>query len=222
MNKFLTRAAIVAAAAGMAGGIAASSASASTTPHARGEITAVTHISHRYDNGGGGRWAVDRFDRTLVVSYLGTSTDPALAATPYEYSATIADAGTFVNLPGQLTPNQGGHNAGRVMQPNQVAGTMTGGGQFGVFYASAKDARGLVPSRLGSFTLNANPAYASPVWPELAFPAGTTFAGLNESWYAYDYNVPAKTVVTITYKLGERPQSRSQAHPRAEGPGLEG
>ena len=77
---------------------------------------------------------------------------------------------------------------------------MTGSGQFGLFYASARDARGLAPRTLGSFRLNANPAYASPTWPELAFPAGTTFSGVTKAGFGYYYHVPAKTVVTYTYK----------------------
>ena len=193
------------AAAGLAAAFVASAgataASAATAPqHVRGEITATTHIANRFDNGGGGRWAVDKFDRTLVINYLGKSTDPAHAAAPLEFTASISDAGTFVNLPGQLTPNQGGHNAGKVMRPNQVTGKLTGYGQFGVFYASAKPSRALVPHALRTFALNANPAFASPNWPALAFAPGVTVTGLNEAAYGYDYNVPAKTVTTYTYK----------------------
>jgi hypothetical protein len=202
-KSLLTRIGVPVLSLGLLGGLGATlatSASAATTPHVRGEIVQVTHISHRYDGGGAGNWAVDKFNRTLTIDYLGKSSDPAHAAAPYEYTAQVDDAGTFVNLPGQLTPNQGGHNAGRIMKPNQVTGTMTGHGQFSVFYASAKDARGLTPRSLNSFALNASPAYASSQWPALAFPAGTTITGLNEAAYAYDYTVPAKTVVTYTYK----------------------
>ncbi|HLM88196.1 MAG TPA: hypothetical protein VK284_04075 [Streptosporangiaceae bacterium] len=199
-KSLLTKAVLTAGAVGVLAGAGATAASAATTPPVRGEITAVTHISHRYDGGGAGNWAVDKFSRTLQIQYLGKSTDPAYAKTPYMYTATISDTGTFVNLPGQLAPNQGGSHHGQVMKPNQVSGTMTGSGQFGLFYASAKDARGLVPRALNSFALNANPAYGSPVWPELAFPAGTVFSGVNEAGFGYYYNVPALTVTHVTYK----------------------
>ena len=193
-KSLLTKVVLTAGTVGVLAG--AGAAGASTLPATRGEITAVTHISHRYDNGGGGRWAVDKFGRTLTIDYLGKSTDPAMAATPYMYTASVSDTGTFANIPLALAPNQGGSHLGQVMKPNQVTGTMNGYGQFSLFYASAKDARGLVPRALTSFTVNANPAYASPVWPELAFPAGTTFAQVNETAYGYDYNVPALKVVT--------------------------
>jgi hypothetical protein len=199
-KSLLTKAVLTAGAIGVLAGAGATAASAATTPAVRGEITAVTHISHRYDGGGAGNWAVDKFSRTLHIQYLGKSSNPAYAKTPYMYTATISDSGTFVNLPDQLAPNQGGRYLGEVMKPNQVAGSMTGSGQFSLFYASAKDAKGLVPRTLNSFALNANPAYASPAWPQLAFPAGTTFSGVNEVGFGYYYHVPALTVTHVTYK----------------------
>jgi hypothetical protein len=198
-KSLLTKVVLTAGAVGVLAGAGATAASAATAPAARGTITAVTQISHRYDGGGAGNWAVDKLSRTLQIQYLGKSTDPAYAKTPYMYTATISDSGTFVNLPGQLAPNQGGSHAGQVMKPNQVTGTMTGSGQFGLFYASAKDAKGLVPRALTSFALNANPAYRSSTWPELAFPAGTVFANVSEGGYGYDYNVPAVKVVKIVH-----------------------
>ena len=106
--------------------------------------------------------------------YLGKSADPAHTAAPYMYYATISDTGTFRDMPGALTPNQGGHNAGKHLRPGQVSGPMSGFGQWGVFYASAKAHKGLAPSVLKG---KVNDAYPSSTWPELAFPAGTTFAG---------------------------------------------
>jgi hypothetical protein len=203
-RTLVTRAAVVAAAAGILGGAAATSASAAVTPASRGTVTSVTHIHNRYDSGGNGNWAYDTFSRTLTVSYLGKVTpaqiaaDPALAATPYEFNAQVSDTGTFKDIPGAFTPNQGGRNLGRVLKPGQVTGTMTGYGQWSVFYASAKDARGLAPRQLNGTALNA--LYPSATWPELAFPAGTAFSGVNEASYGYDYTVPAATVTRITYK----------------------
>jgi hypothetical protein len=119
------------------------------------------------------------------VYYLGKSSDPAHATAPFMYWAQVSDTGTFRDVPGALTPNQGGHNAGRVLRPGQVTGPMTGSGQWGLFYASSKAHNGLAPTVLKGVKLNA--LYPSSTWPELAFPVGTTFVGLAESWYDYNY-----------------------------------
>lgn len=49
-----------------------------------------------------------------------------------------------------------------------------------VFYASVRAHDGLAPSHLSRWIVNL-PVYASPTWSELAFPAGTTFAQVNEA-----------------------------------------
>jgi hypothetical protein len=175
-----------------AGGTAASAA----TTH--GTVTAVTKISGRPDSGGAGTWATDKFNRTLTVTYLGKG---GPAATPYQYMASVADSGTFLNLPGQLTPNQGGSDAGKVMKATQVGGPMSGFGQWGVFDASAKDARGLVPTQLRGAI---NALYPSDTWPELAFPAGTSFAGVSEANFGYGYTVPAVTTYTVKTVNGHK------------------
>jgi hypothetical protein len=172
-----------------------SAAGASTT---RGTVTAVTHITGRPDSGGAGTWATDTFTRTLTLTYLGKG---GPAATPYQYMAAVADSGTALNLPGQLTPNQGGKDAGKIMKAVQVKAAMTGFGQWGVFDASARDARGLVPAQLHGAV---NSLYPSSTWPELAFPAGTTFAGVSESGFGYNYHVPALTVTSIRVVNGHK------------------
>ena len=160
-----------------AGTFAATAAGASTT---HGTVTATTRIIQRYDGGGAGNWAVDSFTRKLTLTYLGKSGDPAH---PYAYTAYLADDGGFTDLPGQLTPNQGGQilrQGHGGLKPVQVAGSMTGYAQWNVFDASTKAVRGLVPTSLRGLTLNANSAYsATSTWPELAFQSGTTFAGVN-------------------------------------------
>jgi hypothetical protein len=177
----------------------AASASAATNH----TTTAVTHITNRYDGGGNGNWAYDSFNRTLTIEYLGKSADLAYAATPYMYTAQLKDTGTFRDIPGAFTPNQGGHDAGKVLRPTQVTGAMNGFGDFGVFYSSARVnsphtyANEGVPIRLRGVIQNGLPQFASPAWPELAFPAGTTFSGVNEAWWGYTYQVPA-TVRTVT------------------------
>lgn len=199
---------------------AASSAHAATLPAARhGQtVTATTRIINRLDSGGNGDWAYDGFTRVLTVNYLGHVTpaqiaaNPALAATPYEYDATLADGagspatpghpavapGSFKDIPGAFTPNQGGRYADDVLRPTQVSGPMSGFGDFSLFYTSQRVnsprtfANAGVPIRLRGPVQNA--LYPSATWPMLAFPAGTIEAGLTEYDWGYTYTVPAKTV----------------------------
>ena len=59
---------------------------------------------------------------------------------------------------------------------------MHGSGDFATFYATALPDAHLVPR------LNVGDANPSYLWPELAFPAGTTFTGLNEDPWGYFYS----------------------------------
>ncbi|HXZ73891.1 MAG TPA: hypothetical protein VEH31_23880, partial [Streptosporangiaceae bacterium] len=96
---------ITAAAATLAGTGAllvttAAASFASTAPasghHQAKPAEAITQIVGKNDSGGGGNtWAKDRITRDLKVYYLGKSTDPAHAAAPYMYYATITDRGSF-------------------------------------------------------------------------------------------------------------------------------
>jgi hypothetical protein len=171
--------------------LAATAGSASAATHH--PLTSTTRIVNRLDGGGNGPWAYDSFRRTLTLNYLGKVTaaqiaaNPSLATTPYMYNAAIQDKGTFRDIPGAFTPNQGGRYLDKHLRPGQVTGPMSGYGQFGVFYASAKAHNGLVPSVLRGALLNSS--YPSSTWPELAFAPGTTFAAgsVNESVYDYTY-----------------------------------
>ena len=202
-KSILTRGVVLAGSAGLLaslGAVGASAASAST--HRNQTLTATTKIVNRYDGGGSGYWAYDSFGRVLNLQYLGKVTqamivaNPALASTPYMYTATLTDKGTFKDIPGAFTPNQGGRNAGKTLRPTQVEGTMSGYGDFAVFYASQKaagyrgDAYTVPPALRGSAR---NLHYPSSTWPELAFANGTTFAGVSETGYSYTYTV-IKTV----------------------------
>jgi hypothetical protein len=191
-KSLFTKAVLTAGAIGVLAGAGATAASAATTPAHQGRpVTAVTQIIQRYDGGGKGNWAYDGTKaspmvRTLTLNYLGKSTDPAMAATPYMYNALITDKGTFKDIPGAFTPNQGGRYLNDVLRPNQVSGPVSGYGQFGVFYASQKAHNGLVPTVLRGTLVNS--MYPSSTWPELAFPQGTTFSGVSESVYDYNYS----------------------------------
>jgi hypothetical protein len=211
MNKTLTKAIVTAGAFGvLATGLATGASAASAA--VRHPVTAVTNISNRDDGGGGGVWAKDTFTRTLTVNYLGKvlvtpamvtanpSLAPYLGQELYQYNAQVNDQGSFRDLPGQLTPNQGGHNAGRVLKPVQVSGPMSGFGQWNVFYASARAHNGLVPTVLRG---PVNSAYPSSTWPELAFPAGTTFVGVNEGAYDYNYQAVPFTKHVARYVNGK-------------------
>jgi hypothetical protein len=160
-------------------------------------VAATTKIVNRYDGGGGGYWAYDTFTRAATNTYLGMD-KTGHPATPYEYTATLQDNGTFKDIPGALTPNQGTPYTGRVLKPAQVSGTMAGYGQFAVFYASAKARKGLAPTALKGKALNL--LYPSSTWPELLFPAGTTFAGVSETGYSYTYSVTLHKVVKVNGK----------------------
>lgn len=171
-------------------------ASAAVQPKA---TVADTQITNRLDGGGHGNWAHDTFKRHLEVQFLGKSKDPAHKLAPFMYTAKVTDKGSFLDIPGKFTPNQGGKNHGKHLRPVQVGGPMSGYGQWQLFYASAKAHAGLVPSALKGAKLNA--LYPSATWPELAFPAGTTFTPLNEFNYDYDYYaVPVFKATTVNGK----------------------
>ena len=178
---------------GTAGTIAAEAGSASAKPLP--VLTANTHIVNRFDNGGAGNhWARDTFTRTFKLVYLGKSTDPAHAAKPFMYYGNMTDSkGTFVTIPGKLTPNQGGKYAGRHLPALQFSGVMNGTAGFPLFYASQRAHSGLVPTEIKGSALNQ--LYPSSTWPKLFFAPGTTFQGVNEN--PYDYNYFARPVFKI-------------------------
>ena len=165
------------------------------TLHGSAPVTATTKIINRPDSGGAGNWAYDTMTRTATWTYLGKA---GPAATPYQYQVTLRDAGTFKDIPGAYTPNQGGRYAGTILKPAQVSGTITGTATAGVFDASAKVnsprtfANLGVPIRLSGATQNGR--YPTGTWAEDAFPAGTVFAGVSLLDWGWDYAVPAVTV----------------------------
>ncbi len=177
--------AILAAAAAVPA-LAVSAASASLAPgphsHSRG-LTAVTRMVNRDDSGGIGNWALDYFTRTLTVTPQGPAalTDcGTTAGACYAFTASLADQGTFRTDRGAYAPNQGADPGSLIRRT--VTGDMNGYGDFATFYATSQPDMRLVP-RFNSGDVN--PSY---LWPELAFPAGTTFTGLNENPWGYFYS----------------------------------
>lgn len=164
--------------------------------------TAVSELYARPDSGGNGFWAYDTITRTLTLTYLGKG---GPAGTPYVYTASLSDKGTFLDIPGAYRPNQGGKQLGKTLGIRQVEGTMSGTGEFAVFYASEPAVTG---HGMLKHTLVLVPGYVrgakdpSSSWPELAFPEGTTFVtpgaaagSLNEFDFDYAY------LVTFTQKV---------------------
>lgn len=196
-TRFIGAIAAAVISAGTLGTIAAEAGSASAKPLP--VVSATTHIVNRFDNGGAGNhWARDTFTRTVKLVFLGKSTDPLHAAKPFMYYANLVDAkGTFVTIPGKLTPNQGGKYAGKHLPALQFSGIMNGTAQFPLFYASAKAHSGLVPTEIKGTALNQ--LYPSSTWPKLFFAPGTTFQGINEN--PYDYNYHAKPVFNSKHKI---------------------
>jgi hypothetical protein len=238
-GSILQRAAVLAGAAGLLATLGAASASAAVTPdHGHGQpVTAVTKIIARNDSGGNGTWAYDGtranpMVRTLTINPLGVVTPAMVTANPalapvlgyHIYNASLADKGGFLDIPGAYTPNQGGRDLGKVLKPVQVAGTFTGFGDFGVFYASSKVnsphsyANLGVPIQLRGAQNLADP---SSTWPELAFPAGTTFVGLTEFDWGYTYTVPGtvRTVVIHGVKHVIHGKAQTWADTAANGDG---
>jgi hypothetical protein len=165
------------------------------TPGANGQWTppgsryAVSKLTYRPDSGGGGdNWALDTIMRTSSVVWEGNDSSGA-----HVYAGAVSDTGTFVTVPGNLTPNQGGSDKGITLGDSTI-GTMSG-----------ITAYNFTASQLAGN--NAPPAAAQGVepigtslWYELFFPAAgttsttTTFGGTGElssgplDW-SWSYNI---------------------------------
>lgn len=180
--------AVLAAVAVPALGATAASATLAPAPPPH-SLTALTWMVDRDDSGGVGNWAKDYFIRDLTITLEGPAakTDCGVEVTScYAYTASLKDGGTFSTIPGAYTPNQGTDPGGHILR--HAAGQMNGYGDFATFYATSLPDMWLVPHVNNGDT---NPSY---LWPELAFPGGTTFTGLNENPWAYYYS--AKVPVT--------------------------
>jgi len=162
--------------------------------------TAYTQLVNRPDSGGNGNWATDQLTRELILTYQGPSGN---AAYPYAYTAQLVDKGTFKDLPGQFKPNQGAPYTGQLLGLTQVTGSASGGGYFYEFLASGKANSAKSYANLGVPIRVKGSADPSSTWPELAFPAGTQFSGMNEAEFAYTYIVPAYTTTHVVKVNGK-------------------
>jgi hypothetical protein len=186
----------------------AGAASAHTTG---GTVSATTKIVTRYDSGGAGNWAYDGtrsvpMIRDMTITYLGKS---GPAGDPYQYEITLTDKGDFQTIPGALTPNQGGRYAGTTEPATQLTGTINGYADYSLDSSAKVNnprewANLGVPTELRGVVQNAE--YPTSTWPELAFPAATTFANVNLYDWGWTYDVPGHTTTVHGHKHTTRPQ----------------
>lgn len=185
IRRFITLAAGLATAGALALGAAGT---ASAAVHAPGgsftAVTARTVLHNRPDSGGAGNdWATfPELDRTLTVTFVSSApaADCGGAAGCMEFTASLADTGSWVTIAGQLAPNQGPGHAGQVIKRAIVGDLTHGAGGFGPFFSASVPSAALVPASVSGST---DP---SSMWPALAFP-GPVF-GLSESTFDYEYS----------------------------------
>jgi hypothetical protein len=185
MIRVLAKVTMVAVATGTAGAMALPAASAAPRPLNHPAVSALTVMVNRPDSGGNGNWANDDFLREAEVgtqTVVAASNCGVSATTCYRISgARLTDAfGTFKTISGAFTPNQGAPFTGDHIT-GIVSGPMSGTGEFGTFFATA------LPTTTGVPAVNIGANHPSNTWPELFFPAGTTFTGLSESTFSYTY-----------------------------------
>ena len=123
IRRLLAAASVVAVTGGL-GVISAGAAGAATTQpmprHHATTATAVVHLPGRTVTGGGGSWAYAKVTRTITVTRVSGAHHHL-----YRYTALVTDKGTFVTIPGALTPNQLGRFSGQHIH-GVVRGTVSG------------------------------------------------------------------------------------------------
>src|SRR5580698_9037183 len=110
--------------------LGAGAASAHTLPPGAPAYTASTQLTDRPDSGNGSPdpyWADDTLTRDLTITLTGHTGSGANEI--YDYSATLADAGTFTTIKGALTPNQDAAYLGDTIN-SRVTGKMKGYADF--------------------------------------------------------------------------------------------
>lgn len=174
----------MAAGAALGVGLMAGAASASPTHVSHiTPVTATTFVINYQVPGGGGPWASDAVLRTATVRggyfvapwFCGVSSGPCFA-----YTATIWDKGMFRTFHHALAPNQSIHPGDHIL--STVNGKVNGSASFGTFYATALPSAFFVP---GFFNSGFG---AAATWPELFFPHGTTFRGVNIGPFSVVYS----------------------------------
>jgi hypothetical protein len=146
---------------------------------------AVTQLSDRLDSGDHGYWATDTIQRDLTITSTGGDT----------YTATVTDEGSFVTIPGNLTPGPAAPvaltSSVKVGSSTTIAGTATYS-----FTADQAPDLSLVPAS-ESGTPVSGPQTTS-LWFEQAFPAGTVFTGGITDWsWVYHLKCPMQIAAQV-------------------------
>ena len=172
------------AAALLAAGLTASSASAADAATHQQSVSTTTSLAAHPDSGAAGNtWADDGLTRDFTLTLVGQS------GGLYHFQGKISDRGGFEAIAGQLTPNQSGPYAGDKLASN-ITGQMSGSATFD-FYTNRswnlnKVNLGIPYQVNGAIPAN-KPQETTTYWYEQAFPAGTQFSGLGLTNFSYNY-----------------------------------
>lgn len=174
MKKSLRLLAGAAVIAGLAG-LAPSALAVGPARQGHGLGFAETQLSNRLDSGNGGNWATDTITRFLVITKTGVNT----------YKATVTDEGSFVTIPGALTPNQSSPYTGMRLTASRVyraTDSLAGTDSFS-FTANRSPDLSRVPKKVPG---NADP---TSTWYTLAFPSGTAFTNVTQGPWGWTYQL---------------------------------
>ena len=180
MRKFLTALAISA-------GLTLSGAGLAATANAATSVTAGTQIVNRPDSGAAGYWGLDGTTADPMHRALTITSGSDCGASPgagYQcYDATVVDTGGGITRANQLTPNQSGPYAGLTEASPAVAYSIYGTADYN-FWANAAPAASNVPAYENDHYAVPTGEHTTSDWYELAFPAGTLFAGqgIEDNW----------------------------------------
>lgn len=137
----------------------------STSPSERFTVPstryASTALSYRPDSGGGGdNWALDTMTRRASITWQGGTT----------YVGSVVDSGSFVTVPGNLTPNQGAGDKGNTLGDSLV-GSVAGASGYH-FTATGYSSTSRVPAKVQGVGTT-----GTGDWMKWFFPASSTFGG---------------------------------------------
>jgi PASTA domain-containing protein len=159
------------------------------TANAATSVTAGTQIVNRPDSGAAGNWGLDGTTTAPMHRTLTITSGADCGASPGTgymcYDATVTDSGGGITRANQLTPNQSGPYAGLTENSPGVDYQLLGHASYN-FWANGAPAASNVPAYENDHYADPTGEHTTPDWYELAFPAGTLFAGTgienNWSW----------------------------------------
>lgn len=144
-------------------------------------ISASTNVTNWAESSG---WATDAFGRMLTETVQHAAPSADCGGTPQCWFVTgqLSDNGTFQTTAGAASPN--GSSSAKIA--GVLAGTMQGTADFEFYSSTNAITASSVPV---SMTGPAKTA-TTTTWGELAFPKGTTFAGVQLTAYSWTYAAP--------------------------------